>query len=272
MVNLPAAFGLGGVDVHEARHARYAGRFYIALVTGIAIAVLCQWSLESSGYLLGIGDVLISWIIWIFFFVEMIVLFGLVNHKWRFLWHNWFGVVFIFIGSPLIFKLAVIKPWLDEARPLLALYLLFPWAVYFIKSVLAKNRLTYTIVTIAVIIVFAGFMISGIDPGIKTPWDGFWWAWVTISTVGYGDYVPLSFMGRIFASLLILLGLGFFAVLTANFSALFLERDVKVVRKESKQILEILEKLQSVEADEGKIIKILDRLEKRLAGLEDKLG
>jgi len=42
----------------------------------------------------------------------------------------------------------------------------------------------------------------------------FWWAIVTLTTVGYGDAVPITLGGRIFASLFILIGMISIAALT----------------------------------------------------------
>jgi len=39
-----------------------------------------------------------------------------------------------------------------------------------------------------------------------------WWAVVTLTTVGYGDVYPVTTLGRIFASVIALLGVGFFAL------------------------------------------------------------
>ena len=39
-----------------------------------------------------------------------------------------------------------------------------------------------------------------------------WWSVVTLTTVGYGDIYPITVGGRVFASLLIFIGLGVFAV------------------------------------------------------------
>lgn len=45
---------------------------------------------------------------------------------------------------------------------------------------------------------------------IQTPFDnipqGFWWAIVTILTVGYGDIVPISIPGKFIAGLCMLIG------------------------------------------------------------------
>ncbi|WP_421380989.1 potassium channel family protein [Bacillus salacetis] len=55
-----------------------------------------------------------------------------------------------------------------------------------------------------------GILIHLIEPeNFPTIFDGIWWAIITTSTVGYGDYVPLTATGRIMAMLLILLGAGF---------------------------------------------------------------
>lgn len=62
-------------------------------------------------------------------------------------------------------------------------------------------------------------MMAAIDPAINNIWDGMWWAWVTVTTVGYGDIVPVSGPGRILAGILMLIGMGLFSLFTANFSA-----------------------------------------------------
>ncbi|CAH1786125.1 unnamed protein product [Owenia fusiformis] len=46
-------------------------------------------------------------------------------------------------------------------------------------------------------------------------WEGFWWAFVTMTTVGYGDRVPKSVIARIFASVWIIVGLVIMGVFTA---------------------------------------------------------
>ena len=163
----------------------------------------------------------------------------------------------------IVLKLFVlVEPWL-------ALLLLLPWFYVFVRNSLAEHRLRLTLFTVFCLVIVSGFLISGVDPGIKTPWEGFWWDWVTISTVGYGDYVPLSLEGRIFASILIFFGLGFFALLAANFSALFLKKDVRLVEKRELDILVLLEKLETMEEDQHKVMLTLNRLDQKLQSLEE---
>jgi voltage-gated potassium channel len=106
-----------------------------------------------------------------------------------------------------------------------------------------------------IVIVMSGFLIAAIDPGFDTPWDGVWWAWVTVTTVGYGDFVPLSIEGRLFASFLILMGIGLFSLLTANFSAFIISREEREILRREHRILSKLEDLDTK----------INRLEKHLS-------
>ncbi|ENY71335.1 ion transport protein [Aeromonas diversa CDC 2478-85] len=72
----------------------------------------------------------------------------------------------------------------------------------------------------------AGLMywVEGGVPGseIKSPYDAFWWALVTLSTVGYGDIVPHTDEGRFVASLVIIFGVGVFSAMSGFMASLFL--------------------------------------------------
>jgi voltage-gated potassium channel len=65
------------------------------------------------------------------------------------------------------------------------------------------------LIAILVFLIF-GISIHFLEPDtFPTIFDGIWWAIITASTVGYGDFVPHSFLGRVTALILILFGVGF---------------------------------------------------------------
>ncbi len=62
----------------------------------------------------------------------------------------------------------------------------------------------------ASIILFFGLIITLVEPEtFPTFFEGVWWAIITASTVGYGDYTPTTIVGRVAGMLLILTGAGF---------------------------------------------------------------
>lgn len=50
-----------------------------------------------------------------------------------------------------------------------------------------------------------------------------WWAIVTLTTVGYGDVVPVTALGRVLGALIALIGIGFFALPAGLLAAAFAE-------------------------------------------------
>ena len=76
-----------------------------------------------------------------------------------------------------------------------------------------------------VMTVVAGLLVTVLDsetfPSIGS---GLWWAVQTVTTVGYGDDIPMSLAGRLVAALVMLLGIGFLTVITASITSTFVSR------------------------------------------------
>jgi len=73
--------------------------------------------------------------------------------------------------------------------------------------------------SILIIVLVAGNLILLLEPSLlHNAFEGCWWALVTMTTVGYGDIVPHSAAGQILASILMILGLAMFAMLTGTIS------------------------------------------------------
>jgi len=73
--------------------------------------------------------------------------------------------------------------------------------------------------TICLISVMVGNLIHIIEPQtFSNAFEGIWWSLVTMSTVGYGDFVPASVLGKTLAGGLIMSGICMFAMITAVIS------------------------------------------------------
>lgn len=84
-----------------------------------------------------------------------------------------------------------------------------------------------SISTLAVLLVIfsaIGILQVETDPNsnIKTAEDAIWWAYVTVTTVGYGDKFPVTTEGRIIAAILMTAGVGLFGTFTAYISSWFI--------------------------------------------------
>lgn len=60
-----------------------------------------------------------------------------------------------------------------------------------------------------------------IEPEINNYPDALWWAIVTATTVGYGDIVPVTPIGRILASIMMLFGIAFIGMITSTITNFF---------------------------------------------------
>lgn len=57
-----------------------------------------------------------------------------------------------------------------------------------------------------------------VNPKIANYMDALWWSFSTTSTVGYGDIVPVTILGKLFGIALMLIGVAIFAIYTALFA------------------------------------------------------
>ena len=85
---------------------------------------------------------------------------------------------------------------------------------------------------------------QGAGGTIETIDDALWWAIATVTTVGYGDVAPVTALGRAAGSLLMLVGVGLFGMLTATVAAYFVEQSREdQVLQELRRIRELLEEV-----------------------------
>lgn len=95
----------------------------------------------------------------------------------------------------------------------------------------AKGAFTSISIIAVLLVIFSaiGILQAENDPNsnIKTAEDAIWWAYVTITTVGYGDKFPVTTEGRIIASILMTAGVGLFGTFTAYIASWFVEENKK---------------------------------------------
>ena len=94
------------------------------------------------------------------------------------------------------------------------------------RRFLVRRGVIYSLVISMLILLGGGFGFWLLDPRVHTLADGFWLAFTTAATVGYGDMVPSTHASRAFAVIVVLLGLAVLSLVTASVAALLVEKDV----------------------------------------------
>lgn len=89
-------------------------------------------------------------------------------------------------------------------------------AAFAIAAAVAFVALTFGSVTILEV------EASHPDANIKTGADALWWAFVTVTTVGYGDFYPVTGEGRFIAVGLMLIGIGLFGTFSGALASMIL--------------------------------------------------
>ena len=79
------------------------------------------------------------------------------------------------------------------------------------------------------LVIIAATAVTSVEGGenasIQSFPDALWWAVVTITTVGYGDMVPVTAVGRAIGFILMLGGIAFFSGVTANLASYLVKGD-----------------------------------------------
>jgi len=124
----------------------------------------------------------------------------------------------------------------------------------------AQGVLLITIFVILMVLTTASILVLELESGapdanIQSGPDAFWWAFGTITTVTYGDFYPVTFLGRIAAMALMTVGIGLFGVLASYLAATF----ITAGRVEQEDIDELRGDLTTIQAELAAIKALLQK-------------
>ncbi|HWT17148.1 MAG TPA: ion channel [Patescibacteria group bacterium] len=256
--------GLAGVAPDEHARARQAGTWFEWMLVPLALWLPIQWSLESSGEVSVENARRVALVIWLLFVTEAVVVGALVRDRLRYFRGNWLNLLIILTGLPI---LPSSGHWVQIARAarLLVMLSLLANVARVVRHMLAQNRLLPILAAIVLVTTLGGLIIGYFDPGFSRPLDGIWWAWVTVTTVGYGDMVPQTPAARVFAVTLMLLGVSMIALLSASLVSFFQEDEEREAQHLRRMIWM---KLQHMEDDAEARAKHNEETLARLAAIE----
>lgn len=119
----------------------------------------------------------------------------------------------------------------------------------------SRHVFSRLIATTVILTILLGVLMSLVDrKDFPSVWLGVWWAIGTVTTVGYGDVVPVETSGRILAAAAMIVGIAFLSLITATVASVLVSRAS-----------------QDVSSEEADLMAALKRVELRLESLEQEL-
>ncbi len=214
-----------GLDERGQRLRRFF-EIPILIAALLVIPAILIEALATNPTVISIGEWL-NWIIWVVFAAEFFTLLTVAVERRTFLRKSWLEVAIVTLTFPVIFIVASNLQMVGAARLARLLRLtrfvaVMSLAGATVTRIFSKRGLAY-IVGITVILGLGFGILYGLIEEQASIFDGMWWALVTITTVGYGDFFPLTTAGRIVGALLMVVGIGFVATLTASVAAHFMD-------------------------------------------------
>ena len=107
-----------------------------------------------------------------------------------------------------------------------------------------------------------------------TTWlDSLWFSFATVTTVGYGDIVPVTDAGKIIGIFSMLIGTGLFATYTALFANALLGREFKRMDRKMRMIKKNVDGLkEDFTEEEEELLSVIESLKHQIERLEEKIN
>ncbi len=188
----------------------------------------------------------IDYFVWALFVLEYCVRLLLARNRKNFFFHNIPDLVVVVIPFLRPLRLAT------GAVRILSLTRLVAMGGKVLDHagrILAHRGIHYALLVVVLLVFVAAafeWQFEAHTPGsnIHSYADALWWAFTTISTVGYGDRYPVSAGGRGVAVVLMITGIAMFGVLTATISSYFIEQRGREAQVRLDDLIERLDRIE----------------------------
>jgi voltage-gated potassium channel len=148
------------------------------------------------------------------------------QNKKQYLREDWRGVIIDIIAMMPYELLTFGSYGILRLLRLFRIFALFGKSRRNIYNFIEKTKLNYIFLSLLVIVIASSIAILVLEGSstdqIQTPLDAVWYVVSTITTVGYGNDLQVSFGGKILGIVLMIVGVVFFSLLTATLSSWFM--------------------------------------------------
>jgi voltage-gated potassium channel len=190
--------------------------------------------------------VILNWASWLVFLVESVVMIRVAGFAWV-------------RQNPLSPLVTILSPPFAPAGLAVLRFLRFFRLLRLLPGLRVAKRLfslegvKFAALLAVVTVIAGGIAFARVEEGQHLDSvDGVWWALTTVTTVGYGDLSPQTDAGRLLAAAIMLVGIGFVALITAFVAERFIasrEEEAELDREILNGLLRLEERLDQIERD-----------------------
>lgn len=133
------------------------------------------------------------------------------------------------------------------------------------------NKIIHLIITAGLVVLAGTLIMYNIESKvpntqIKTLLDALWWCVETVTTVGYGDIVPVSNLGRIVAMVYMFFGISmismvFYVVSTRVYKRRYEKEEIEKREQQINQLKnELMRRLSDIEDKQAKCLDLIHQM------------
>lgn len=241
----------------------------LSLMSGIFIIIDLMYRLPASVISIAYTIMIINSIIFVF---DYIIILILDSHKKRKVNINFLDLLSI-IPIQVILQITILINSgnfinIDISINIIKFIFVIIYLLKFknkIRGAVILNSFNHMIIITTIILVLTSVIIALLED--MTFLDALWWSVVTFTTVGYGDVLLATSIGKVVAILLMIFGIGFIGVTTSTLAAYIINREINFKKSETfreetleyiKYKIDNLDKTSDVELEDiYKTLKVL---------------
>ncbi|MFH1650703.1 MAG: ion channel [Chloroflexota bacterium] len=179
--------------------------------------------------------------VWALFALDIGIKTAVATHRWTYLKKHWLEVLVVVV--PFFRPLRILRIFIFGSRAWVGMRRLV--------------NIDFLLIYGLGLVIIAATIVASVEGGpgatIHSFQDALWWSVVTITTVGYGDMVPVTLAGRVVGILLMLGGIAFFSGVTANLASFLVrgsESEKKTLTKLTSEIALLRQELSRLRPPE----------------------
>jgi voltage-gated potassium channel len=213
----------------DARSTRVAEILNTPMLIAAALTLPTVAITESQpGGLLEDVAIVLNWVTWVAFVIELVVMLAVVPERRKWLRHNPLDLIIVVFTPP------VLPGGLQSLRILRLLRLIrLLRLAQLSREVFSLQGLHYAMLLAVLTAIGGGALFVALEKQNQhlDAWDGIYWAVTTMTTLG-SSINPTTTGGEVLSAFVLIVGISFVALLTGAFAQRFLSPEIAQVEEE----------------------------------------